>query len=147
MTPGSHEITARLTDGLRLALTAAGLPPLDDVTWEVPRDASHGLVGSTPLVAGLAIGLILLGAIVVIAVTMMPDKPRPQDSNLASADPLKSTSPVTPESPDMTPAISAASPASSVSPTRGNTLEAPANDSDQEIGRAARTDFAISCRT
>jgi len=38
----SHEITARLTEGLRLALAGAGLPPLDDVTWEVPRDPSHG---------------------------------------------------------------------------------------------------------
>jgi arginyl-tRNA synthetase len=42
MTTGSHEITARLTEGLRLALEAAGLPSLDDVAWEVPREASHG---------------------------------------------------------------------------------------------------------
>jgi len=35
-------ITTRLTDGVRAALSAAGLPLVDDCAWEVPRQAGHG---------------------------------------------------------------------------------------------------------
>jgi arginyl-tRNA synthetase len=38
----SQGITERLTDGLRLALTRAGLPALEECLWEVPRDPGHG---------------------------------------------------------------------------------------------------------
>jgi arginyl-tRNA synthetase len=35
-------VTDRLTDGVRAALAAAGLPAADDCAWEVPRQAEHG---------------------------------------------------------------------------------------------------------
>jgi arginyl-tRNA synthetase len=35
-------VTERLTDGVRTALAAAGLPATDDCAWEVPRQAEHG---------------------------------------------------------------------------------------------------------
>ena len=35
-------VTDRLTDGVRAALAAAGLPEPDDCAWEVPRQAEHG---------------------------------------------------------------------------------------------------------
>ena len=35
-------VTERLTDGVRAALAAAGLPTPDDCAWEVPRQAEHG---------------------------------------------------------------------------------------------------------
>src|SRR5712692_10624160 len=35
-------ITSRLTDGVRTALTSAGLPLVDDCAWEVPRQIEHG---------------------------------------------------------------------------------------------------------
>src|SRR5216117_2113004 len=35
-------VTERLTDGVRAALAAAGLPIADDCAWEVPRQAEHG---------------------------------------------------------------------------------------------------------
>jgi len=35
-------VTDRLTDGVRAALAAAGLPEADDCAWEVPRQAEHG---------------------------------------------------------------------------------------------------------
>ncbi len=36
------ETTDRLTDGVRTALRAAGLPDVADCIWEVPRQAEHG---------------------------------------------------------------------------------------------------------
>lgn len=38
----STTVTDRLTDGVRAALAAAGLPAADDCEWEVPRLAEHG---------------------------------------------------------------------------------------------------------
>src|SRR5215468_3627931 len=38
----SMTVTDRLTDGVRAALAAAGLPAADDCAWEVPRQAEHG---------------------------------------------------------------------------------------------------------
>ena len=38
----STTVTDRLTDGVRAALAAAGLPATDDCAWEVPRQAEHG---------------------------------------------------------------------------------------------------------
>src|SRR5881409_1191745 len=38
----SMTVTDRLTDGVRAALAAAGLPTADDCVWEVPRQAEHG---------------------------------------------------------------------------------------------------------
>ena len=38
----SMTVTDRLTDGVRAALAAAGLPEPDDCAWEVPRQAEHG---------------------------------------------------------------------------------------------------------
>jgi arginyl-tRNA synthetase len=38
----SMTVTDRLTDGVRAALAAAGLPAADDCPWEVPRQAEHG---------------------------------------------------------------------------------------------------------
>ena len=35
-------VTERLTDGVRTALAAAGLPAADECAWEVPRQAEHG---------------------------------------------------------------------------------------------------------
>jgi len=35
-------ITDRLTEGVRTALAQAGLPPVDDCVWEVPRQTEHG---------------------------------------------------------------------------------------------------------
>jgi arginyl-tRNA synthetase len=35
-------ITDRLTEGVRAALNSAGLPPLTDCPWEVPRQVAHG---------------------------------------------------------------------------------------------------------
>jgi arginyl-tRNA synthetase len=35
-------VTERLTDGVRAALAAAGLPAPDECVWEVPRQAEHG---------------------------------------------------------------------------------------------------------
>jgi arginyl-tRNA synthetase len=35
-------VTERLTEAVRTALTAAGLPQPDDCAWEVPRQAEHG---------------------------------------------------------------------------------------------------------
>ena len=35
-------ITNRLTEGVRTALAHAGLPPVDDCVWEVPRQTGHG---------------------------------------------------------------------------------------------------------
>src|SRR5439155_10313242 len=35
-------LTDRLTDGVRTALVAAGLPTADECAWEVPRQAEHG---------------------------------------------------------------------------------------------------------
>ena len=35
-------VTDRLTDGVRAALAAAGLPATEDCAWEVPRQAEHG---------------------------------------------------------------------------------------------------------
>src|SRR5438552_697146 len=35
-------VTERLTEGVRTALAAAGLPVADDCAWEVPRQAEHG---------------------------------------------------------------------------------------------------------
>src|SRR2546427_11197304 len=35
-------VTDRLTDGVRVALAAAGLPAAEDCAWEVPRQAEHG---------------------------------------------------------------------------------------------------------
>ena len=35
-------ITTRLTEGVRAALTAAGLPAVEDCGWEVPRQGGHG---------------------------------------------------------------------------------------------------------
>ncbi len=35
-------ITRRLTESVRAALAAAGLPDVDDCVWEVPRQAEHG---------------------------------------------------------------------------------------------------------
>ena len=35
-------ITNRLTEGVRTALTSAGLPLVDDCAWEVPRQTEHG---------------------------------------------------------------------------------------------------------
>src|SRR5881397_3650509 len=40
--PASMTVTDRLTDGVRAALAAAGLPTADDCAWEVPRQAEHG---------------------------------------------------------------------------------------------------------
>jgi arginyl-tRNA synthetase len=36
------KLTDRLTDGVKRALAAAGLPPAADCIWEVPRQAEHG---------------------------------------------------------------------------------------------------------
>src|SRR5437660_7603812 len=38
----SMTVTERLTEGVRTALAAAGLPAADDCAWEVPRQAEHG---------------------------------------------------------------------------------------------------------
>jgi arginyl-tRNA synthetase len=38
----SMTVTDRLTDGVRAALAAAGLPEADYCAWEVPRQAEHG---------------------------------------------------------------------------------------------------------
>src|SRR5215813_3560425 len=38
----SMTVTDRLTDGVRAALAAAGLPAAEDCAWEVPRQAEHG---------------------------------------------------------------------------------------------------------
>jgi arginyl-tRNA synthetase len=35
-------LTDRLSEGVTSALTAAGLPPVAEVSWEVPRQAEHG---------------------------------------------------------------------------------------------------------
>src|SRR5690242_13499285 len=35
-------LTERLTQGVQTALAAAGLPPVTDCVWEVPRQAEHG---------------------------------------------------------------------------------------------------------
>src|SRR5205085_6662715 len=35
-------LTDRLTEGVRTALARAGLPPVDDCVWEVPRQTGHG---------------------------------------------------------------------------------------------------------
>src|SRR2546421_3793224 len=35
-------ITDRLTEGVRTALAQAGLPPVDDCVWDVPRQTDHG---------------------------------------------------------------------------------------------------------
>ena len=35
-------VTERLTDGVRAALAAAGLPTAEDCAWEVPRQPEHG---------------------------------------------------------------------------------------------------------
>lgn len=35
-------VTDRLTEGVRAALAAAGLPALDDCAWEIPRQREHG---------------------------------------------------------------------------------------------------------
>src|SRR5207253_8827171 len=35
-------VTERLTEGVRTALAAAGLPVADDCAWEVPRQGEHG---------------------------------------------------------------------------------------------------------
>jgi len=35
-------LTERLTQGVQTALAAAGLPPVTDCAWEVPRQAEHG---------------------------------------------------------------------------------------------------------
>src|SRR5438093_18665 len=35
-------ITTRLTEGMRTALSSAGLPLVDDCVWEVPRQSAHG---------------------------------------------------------------------------------------------------------
>src|ERR1051326_8642220 len=34
-------ITTRLTEGVRTALSSAGLPLVDDCVWEVPRQGEH----------------------------------------------------------------------------------------------------------
>ena len=36
------EVTTRLTEGVRAALAAAGLPEVADCAWEVPRQTEHG---------------------------------------------------------------------------------------------------------
>jgi len=38
----SMSLTERLTQGVQTALAAAGLPPVADCLWEVPRQAEHG---------------------------------------------------------------------------------------------------------
>src|SRR5207249_5979524 len=38
----SMTVTERLTDGVRAALAAAGLPTAEDCAWEVPRQPEHG---------------------------------------------------------------------------------------------------------
>ena len=38
----SMSLTERLTQGVQTALAAAGLPPVADCLWEVPRQAQHG---------------------------------------------------------------------------------------------------------
>src|SRR5258706_13621004 len=35
-------LTERLTQGVQTAMAAAGLPPVTDCAWEVPRQAEHG---------------------------------------------------------------------------------------------------------
>src|SRR6059036_1929993 len=40
--PASMTVTERLTDGVRAALAAAGLPTAEDCAWEVPRQPEHG---------------------------------------------------------------------------------------------------------
>jgi arginyl-tRNA synthetase len=42
MVEGGPRLTDRLTDGVRAALAAAGLPEAGDCAWEVPRQAEHG---------------------------------------------------------------------------------------------------------
>jgi arginyl-tRNA synthetase len=37
-----RRVTDQLTEGLRAALAGAGLPPMDDAAWEVPRETAHG---------------------------------------------------------------------------------------------------------
>jgi len=38
----SMSLTERLTHGVQTALAAAGLPPMSDCQWELPRQAEHG---------------------------------------------------------------------------------------------------------
>jgi arginyl-tRNA synthetase len=42
MTANSENVTEHLSEGLRAALVAAGLPPLSAHVWEVPREDAHG---------------------------------------------------------------------------------------------------------
>ncbi len=42
MTTGAPGVTDQLSEGLRIALAAAGLPALAESLWEVPREAAHG---------------------------------------------------------------------------------------------------------
>ncbi len=42
MTTTVRSVTDQLSEGLRTALAAAGLPPLAECVWEVPREEAHG---------------------------------------------------------------------------------------------------------
>ncbi|MBI3630571.1 MAG: arginine--tRNA ligase [Candidatus Rokubacteria bacterium] len=42
MTTTARSVTDQLSEGLRTALAAAGLPPLAECVWEVPREEAHG---------------------------------------------------------------------------------------------------------
>jgi arginyl-tRNA synthetase len=41
-TTARRSVTDQLSEGLRTALAAAGLPPLAECVWEVPREEAHG---------------------------------------------------------------------------------------------------------
>jgi hypothetical protein len=113
---------------------ASDSPAPDSVT---PPSAPAPTSSAVPLIAGAAIGLILLAAIVVVAIAMMQDKPRPQESNLAVTVPVKSVEPGKSSIPNATPsdsnnlAVTTATPGKDLPRTVNN-------DSDEEIGRAAQ---------
>jgi len=113
-------------------------PPLANATPLPPAASAPARTSSVvPLIAGGAIGLILLAAIVVVAIAMMQDKPRPEESNLAIAEPGKSVEPGKSSIPTATPPDNDNVPATTASPGK-DSPRALSNDSDEEIGRAAQ---------
>ena len=51
MVTDAHSVTEQLSAGLRTALTDAGLPPLGECVWEVPRAEAHGDYASSAALA------------------------------------------------------------------------------------------------
>jgi hypothetical protein len=102
-----------------------------------PASAPAQTSSLVPLIAGGAIGLILLAAIVVVAIAMMQDKPRPEVSNLAIAEPGNGIEPGKSKVPNPTPSDNENVPATTASPGK-DSPRTLSNDSDEEIGRAAQ---------